>query len=166
MGRIAGQVVAIAALTGIWSGAATPQGAKSNAASEHQIDQLGWLAGTWRGTSHGAATVEMWTAPAGGMMLGVAQAYTGEKTRNFEFMRIEPREDGGLAYVAQPNGNKPTVFPLTKIDGQQAVFENPQHDMPRRIIYKRNGDELLARIEGEVNSKPASDDYIFKRVTE
>jgi hypothetical protein len=44
------------------------------------------------------------------------------------------------------------------------VFENPQHDFPQRIIYKRDGaDGLKARIEGESKGKPKAFDYPMQR---
>jgi hypothetical protein len=33
------------------------------------------------------------------------------------------------------------------------VFENPEHDYPQRIIYQREGNLLIARIEGEVSGE-------------
>jgi hypothetical protein len=38
----------------------------------------------------------------------------------------------------------------------EAVFENPGHDFPQRIIYRREGDSLIARIEGEVDGRRRS----------
>ena len=64
----------------------------------------------------------------------------------FEYLRIVER-DGGLVYVAQPGGRSPTEFVLTKIDGSRAVFENPRHDFPQRIVYElSNKDSLSASI--------------------
>jgi len=40
------------------------------------------------------------------------------------------------------------------------VFENPAHDFPQRIIYRRRGtDSLLARIEGTVNGQTRAIDF-------
>jgi hypothetical protein len=53
----------------------------------------------------------------------------------FEYLRIVER-DGGLVYVAQPGGGSPTEFALTELDNQRAVFVNPRHDYPQRIVYE------------------------------
>ncbi|MBL8754175.1 MAG: hypothetical protein JNK15_12815, partial [Planctomycetes bacterium] len=53
----------------------------------------------------------------------------------FEFLRLVER-DGGLVYIAQPNGRTPTEFVLTEIGATRAVFENPRHDFPQRIVYE------------------------------
>jgi hypothetical protein len=43
------------------------------------------------------------------------------------------------------------------------VFENEAHDFPQRVIYRREGDRLLARIEGKIGGKERSADWIFNR---
>ena len=60
------------------------------------------------------------------------------------YLRIVER-DGGLVYIAQPGGNPPTEFVLTELDKKRAVFVNPRHDFPQRIIYeppKRHPDRV------------------------
>ena len=49
----------------------------------------------------------------------------------FEYLRIDVRDDG-VFYVAQPLGRPPTEFKLVTLDAKSAVFENPQHDFPKR----------------------------------
>jgi hypothetical protein len=44
------------------------------------------------------------------------------------------------------------------------VFENITHDFPQRIIYHFVDDKnLTARIEGEVDGKMESSDFIYKK---
>ena len=50
-------------------------------------------------------------------------------------MRIVER-DAGLVYIAQPGGAAPTEFVLVELDTKRAVFENPRHDHPQRIVYE------------------------------
>ncbi len=43
------------------------------------------------------------------------------------------------------------------------VFENPQHDFPQRILYRKNPDGTLhARAEGERNGKLSGQDFHFR----
>ena len=52
--------------------------------------------------------------------------------------------------------------PKAKLD--QAVFENPNHDFPRRVSYRLNADgSLTARIEGTRGGKPASKEWTWRR---
>jgi hypothetical protein len=80
---------------------------------------------------------------AGGAMLGTARTVAGGKMVSFEFLRIVER-DGGLVYVAQPGGGTPVEFVLTELSATRALFENPAHDYPKRIVYERVGEDGLA----------------------
>ena len=57
--------------------------------------------------------------------------------------------DGGLVYIAQPGGASPTEFVLTEVSPTRAVFDNPRHDYPKRIVYEiseEGGGSLTATI--------------------
>jgi len=100
-----------------------------------KIPDMAWLAGAWGGTMGTSSIEERWSPTKGGAMLGVARTVREEKMVAFEFLRIVER-DGGLVYIAQPGGRPPTEFVLTELDNKRAVFVNPRHDYPQRIIYK------------------------------
>jgi uncharacterized protein DUF6265 len=117
------------------------------------LDKLGWLAGKWQLEEHGRTIDEQWTTPSGGMMLGVSRTVQDGKTLSFEFLRIVERQ-GGLYYIAQPEGRPPTEFRLASVEDNEWIFENPAHAFPRKIRYKRlSDDSLRARIEDETGTK-------------
>lgn len=102
------------------------------------IDELAWLAGAWVGTrGEGGATTfeERWSPPGGGSMLAVSRTVSRGRMTAFEYLRIVGR-DGGLVYIAQPGGRPATEFVLTELTKTRAVFENPRHDSPQRIVYE------------------------------
>ena len=105
------------------------------------IGDLAWLAGAWVGTrSSGSSIEERWSPPLGGAMLAVSRTVnTSGKMNAFEYLRIVER-DGGLVYIAQPGGASPTEFVLTELGTEarprRAVFDNPRHDYPKRIVYE------------------------------
>lgn len=101
------------------------------------IGDLGWLAGAWIGTrGSGSSVEERWSPPLGGAMLAVSRTVnTSGKMVAFEFLRIVER-DGGLVYMAQPGGAKATEFVLSELGQKRAVFDNPRHDYPKRIVYE------------------------------
>jgi hypothetical protein len=134
-----------------------------SAQAPSSMDALSWITGTWRGTLGSAVIEEHWRAPQGGRMLGLSSTVSGDRMVAFEFLRIEQRPEG-LFYVAQPNGWPPTDFKLTRLAGQEAVFENPQHDHPKVITYRRDGDSLTARIEGDQRGQHAVQEFRFRRV--
>jgi hypothetical protein len=120
------------------------------AAMTNDLEGLRFLEGNWRGRSENTVFEERWTDDAGGVMLGVARTLSEGRTVGFEFLRIEARKDG-IFYVAQPGGNPPTEFRLTRLSDGEAVFENPRHDHPKIIRYRRHreGSGLTAAIEGD-----------------
>lgn len=110
------------------------------------IGDLAWLAGAWVGTrgTNGATSIEeRWGPPLGGAMLAVSRTVKGEKMVAFEYLRIVQR-DGGLVYIAQPNGASPTEFVLSDFGATRAVFENPRHDSPQRIVYELSAEGGLS----------------------
>src|SRR5688572_21193693 len=92
------------------------------AAARGTLAQLAWLAGDWAGTMGRASIEERWTPAAGGAMLAVARTVKDDRLAAFEYLRIVER-DGGLVYIAQPNGRPPTEFTLTQITADSATFE-------------------------------------------
>lgn len=117
------------------------------------IATLHWLAGCWAQRAPGRLTEEQWMAPAGGTMVGMSRMVVRDTTRSWEFLRIARVADR-LAYVATPSGQAETVFPLVTLSDTLVAFENPRHDFPQRIVYRRAGaDSLVATISGTVNGR-------------
>jgi hypothetical protein len=133
--------------------------------AEQPVDRLGWLAGCWEGTlSNGATYEEMWLAPRGGSLLGLARMSRGDVTMSYEFIRIVD-DHGTLAYFVQPGGRPPTRFAATHVSDGTVTFENPEHDFPQRILYRRAPpDSLVARIEGERGGQLRALTFPLKRV--
>ena len=124
----------------------------------HSISELGWITGDWQTASGGRARIEEhWTRPDGLSMLGMGRTVAGGKTVEFEYLRIEQRVDA-IYYVAHPKARCPgTDFKLTRLSTREAVFENPQHDFPKRVIYRKNSDgSLTASIDGGEGTKSQS----------
>ena len=128
------------------------------------INDLAWLAGCWEGNVRGREVNEQWMKPAGGIMLGMARTVAQGKAAEFEFTQIREDKDGSIYYVAKPSGQAEASFKLVKLENKEAIFENPQHDFPQRIIYRLNPDgSLFARVEATANGKTRGLDYPYKR---
>lgn len=118
-------------------------------ASAADISRLAWLGGCWKSETGEPGSGEHWMPLAGGTLLGVSRTVKQGKTVAFEFMQIRTVENGQLAFIAEPSGQRTTVFPLLRMGDKEAVFENPEHDFPQRVIYQLEGaTRLRARIEG------------------
>jgi hypothetical protein len=129
------------------------------------LNNFAGLAGCWERSDRGSLISEMWMKPAGTSMMGSGRTVKNGKTTDFEFLRIEQRDDA-IYYVAKPRANtQDTAFKLTTWSANEFVFENPQHDFPQRIIYKINGASLSARIEGTRNGKTSGFDFAMTRVS-
>ena len=116
--------------------------------AERGLAQVRWLAGCWEMQRGTRTSVEMWMAPAGGLMLGASRTVADGKVLEFERMQLAER-DSGLVYTALPSGQSEASFPSVAVDESGFTVENLQHDFPQRIIYRRAGtDSLVARIEG------------------
>ena len=113
------------------------------------IGDLAWLAGAWVGTRSSGSTIEeRWSPPLGGAMLAVSRSVnTSGKMSAFEYLRIVEK-DGGLVYVAQPGGKTPTEFVLSEWSKSRAVFDNPRHDYPKRIVYELSAEGRLSATVG------------------
>jgi hypothetical protein len=127
------------------------------APAKASISDMAWLAGAWVGTrSSGSSIEERWSPPLGGAMLAVSRTVNkAGKMNAFEYLRIIER-DGGLVYIAQPGGGSPTEFVLTELTAdmgaeagpRRAVFDNPRHDYPKRIVYELSAEGVLSATIG------------------
>lgn len=128
------------------------------------LSALQWLAGCWTQDGRDAGSVEQWTSPADGTMLGMNRIVSGGRTVAFEFMRITVSADNFVEFIASPSGQETARFELVSMGENEVVFENPEHDFPQRIIYRLTGDSgLLGRIEGIDNGKPRTADFPMTR---
>ncbi len=114
------------------------------------VADMSWLAGAWTGTRRTSSIEERWSPPRGGAMLGVSRTVKSDKMTAFEYLRIVERE-GGLVYVAQPGGGSATEFVLTERSTKRAVFDNPRHDYPQRIVYELSSEGALTATIGFIN---------------
>lgn len=134
------------------------------AAGLHLAD-MAWMAGDWTEEAPGAVTRETWLAPRDGLMAGVGQTYRPGKPPRVEFMTISEGPQG-LVFTGVVDAQAPIRFTLKSAEGGKAVFENPEHDFPNRVIYWRCDADLCGRIEGARDGKARSADWRYRRVSE
>ncbi len=118
------------------------------------------MAGRWQGPSGAGLVDEHWSHAAGDSMLGMSRFVSKGRTAFFEYLRIETRPDG-LVYIAHPKARTGVEFKLVRCSEREALFENPAHDHPKRILYRREADDrLTARIEGD----EGAEDFRYTRM--
>ena len=123
---------------------------------------LEWMSGTWVAKSEGATVTESWVGPANGMMVAANLSAWTSGGKFYEFLRIGETAEG-LSYYASPGGRAPVEFKMKEAGDKRIVFENPQHDFPQRILYWREGDQLVARVEGTAGGKEKREEWRFDR---
>lgn len=131
-------------------------------AAATELPDLEWMAGSWRLEKNGVVTRETWLSPLGGTMAGITQTNRPGRPADVEFATISV-EPAGVTFTARLKGQPPTPFLLRPGGGDHVVFENPRHDFPQRVIYRRCGADLCARIEGEVRGEPKALEWRYHR---
>ena len=143
--RAAALLIAVAALpAGPGAAAPPPQG----------VAALAWMSGDWAEEKEGRWTEERWSRPRGGVMLGTSLSGRGARAGEYEFIRIAADADGIPTYYASPRGAPPVPFRMTSSAAGSVIFENPGHDYPTRIAYRRTGNVLNATISGPGGANP------------
>jgi hypothetical protein len=105
----------------------------------NDVSQLAWFAGCWQIARGDQVIDEQWMMPRAGVMLGMSRTVRAGRTTATEFVTLHV-VDGRIVYEANPSGQKPTPFAATSASPDRAVFENPSHDYPKRIVYERKSD--------------------------
>jgi hypothetical protein len=126
-----------------------------------EIERLAWLAGCWEFTSGERTIEEQWMSPRGNSMMGMSRTVRGGRLTAWESVLLREDSLGAIAYHAFPGGQPPAVFPAAEVSDSHAVFVNPDHDFPQRIIYRRRGDTLAARVEGTIGGTVRGSDFPY-----
>lgn len=127
------------------------------------LSDVAWIAGQWRATQgDGAVVTETWLPAEGGVMPGISRTIEGGKGR-VEYMRIDEK-GGQIAFTAIVGRQPPTTFVAKSRTADEVVFENPEHDFPQRITYRRCGQQLCAAIEGTMGGKLERMEWTYDRV--
>jgi hypothetical protein len=126
------------------------------------IEGAVWLQGCWESTTPTRTVEESWTSAKGGSMIGVSRTIRDGKMTAYEMIVLREQGDR-LAYEAHPSGQSSTTFLSTRISASELVFENPAHDFPQEVGYRRAGDSLLAWIRGTQNGQARRIEFPYTR---
>ncbi len=118
------------------------------------FERIQWLVGSWNRTNvkAGLTAFEQWTKLSPTQLQGKGVIVKERDTIFVEKFKIVI-EGGALYYVADvPENKKPVYFKITKVTANEFVCENPDHDFPKVITYKKEGTKLKATISGNGKS--------------
>ncbi len=116
-----------------------------------QLKDLHWLVGSWKRTNDkpGRTTIESWEKLPSHELTGRSVTLRGQDTVFVEKFNLIIK-DNVLYYAADvPENKKVIYFRITEASANGFVCENPEHDFPKKINYKKGGDKLNAQISGD-----------------
>jgi hypothetical protein len=104
---------------------------------------VAFISGCWKLEANGRTIEEHWLAPSGGSLMGVSRTVAGGKTVEYEFLQIRDMPDGLTCIAKTIGASRKPASPLSNT-ADEVVFENPVHDFPQRIRYRKVGADYAA----------------------
>lgn len=127
-------------------------------------DSLSWMAGCWRQERGRVIVEERWSPPRAGMLMGMGRTIHNDTLQEHEFVLIR-EEQGRVQYEAHPSGQPPNIFPLKSMTEDAVTFEDPAHDFPQRVGYRRAGsDSMIGWIEGTRGTNTRRFEFPYARI--
>ena len=103
------------------------------------LEGLRWLLGEWSAAD--GSSGETWTLASPATFEGVGRAGSSEESLRLVAMSDE------VFYLAKVGHNPmPTPFRATVCATDRAVFTNPDHDFPKQLDYRLDGDTLTVTV--------------------
>jgi hypothetical protein len=137
--------------------------------SENKYEQLGkmdWLTATWENKMPEGTLKEIWVKENDSTFSARSFFIKEEDTLHNETILLSQKNDV-ITYSAKiigENNDKFIDFKLTTTNENSYTFENPSHDYPQKIMYKKvDNNNLVATISGIQGDKLCSDSYPMKR---
>lgn len=128
-----------------------------------KLEQMNWLIGQWENKTPEGRLTETWTKDNDSTFSGQAYFIVKEKDTVHSESIVLTQVDEDLIYrptVKGQNNEKPVDFKLTTDVANSFAFENPKHDYPQKITYKKvNEKALVATISGLQQGKQSSESY-------
>jgi hypothetical protein len=106
------------------------------------LEAMKWLVGQWKGTGLGGVSEEIWSEPAGGVMMGMYRLVVNGKPSFYEFIHLA-EENGSLVMklkhfnadlTAWEEKERFVTFRLVKLGADEAYFSG--------LTFRRSVDRL------------------------
>lgn len=129
-----------------------------------KTEQLKWMTGTWKINAGSGVIIEQWQITNDSTLSGKSYfVKNGKDTIPQETIELAFR--GGewhyIPTVKNQNNAQPVSFKVIFLKGTEFISENPAHDFPQRIAYRRIKNQLFASIEGKKNGKFGKQNFDF-----
>lgn len=140
-------------------------------------NKLNWLIGSWVNSNEFGTMTESWTLKNDSTLSGIVTAagvyqdsISGEM-KNFvdTLEEISLEERNGIIFyvpaVRDQNMGLPVKFKLVVENDSMVQFNNPNHDFPQTITYKKlRPDSICGVISGDLNGSFVEEFFPFKKL--
>jgi len=132
-----------------------------------QLEKMNWLVGQWENKMPEGILTETWTKTNDSTFSGTSYFIINKNdTVHSETILLTQLKDE-LIYsptVKGQNDDKSVDFILTSNIENSFVFENPKHDYPKKIVYKKVAENgLITTISGMQQGKQSNESYPMKK---
>ncbi len=132
-----------------------------------KLEKMNWLLGNWENEMPEGVLTETWTKENDSTFSGTTYFIINkEDTVHSESIILKQLNDE-LIYrptVKGQNNDEPVDFKLSSESENSFSFENPKHDYPQKIVYKKvNETNLVATISGMQQGKQSTESYPMKK---
>jgi hypothetical protein len=137
---------------------------KSNKKEYLELEKLNWLIGNWHNQLDGGDLTENWTKLNDSTFTSRTLFIIGKDTIHDESI-VLTQKGNHLLYIPTvkgQNNDKPVEFKFNSETDKENefIFENPAHDYPKKIVYKKiNDTSLVASIYGKQDGKDVNENY-------
>ena len=132
-----------------------------------KLEKMNWLVGQWKSKTSEGLLTETWSKENDSTFLGQTYFIKNEKDTVHSESIVLTQSKDELIYrptVKGQNNDESVDFKLTTELENSFTFENPKHDYPQKITYKKiNEKSLIATISGQQQGKSSSESYPMKK---
>ena len=124
------------------------------------------LEGVWKMNTKRGALCEEWKKVDNNYLQSRGYMIKGKDTIINERVALTKIKTGVFytSTVEGQNNRQPIAFKMTKAENNVFVFENPEHDFPKRIVYELMGtDSLHAYIDDGTDNTKKRQNFYYKR---
>lgn len=132
-----------------------------------EIEKLRWLKGVWENSAPEGRAVEFWEIKNDSVLIGKSCFIIGGDTVSSENLSLEQHgiDVFYIPVVKNQNNGLPVKFRLMNSKELEWIFENPDHDFPQKITYRRfSVDSLLAVVSGTEKGEFKEFKFLMSRI--
>jgi hypothetical protein len=132
-----------------------------------KLEKMNWLIGNWKNEMAEGVLTETWNKENDSTFSGTTYFIINKKDTIHSEVIILTQINDELVYrptVKGQNNDEPVDFKLSSESENSFSFENPKHDYPQKIVYKKvNETSLVATISGMQQGKQSQESYPMKK---